>query len=405
MQKYIRLVTGLYAFILALVIFNLLTFRSARSHKPLTPIDEGFSVLAATDKKAKDYTVYGFLPYWKLGEIPFIQTDSLTDIAYFALSINSDGTIQKRTSEGYTEPGYNQWRNSEQLDRFIKNAKSKDIDVALTIISHDDNVSDTFLSCTSCWETMVKELKTELAHHDIKDVNIDFEYGSYTDSQTANQYTNFVKYVNKELDKEYGDSKVVVSTFADSLIRPRVTKVEDLALVSDGIFIMAYDFHVNASDTAGPIAPIKRVKEYTFYDLETMLSDYLSQIPANKLILGVPYYGRNWVVDSSSPYATRLIGNPWSGYSITQTYDAVINTIRETNSQVLWDESAQTPYFSYLSPDTGAMRMVYFENAQSLQIKYQLAKNKGLQGVGIWALGYDGGYQELWDVLRTEFVL
>lgn len=405
MQKYIKLVSSLYAFILALVIFNLLTFRTARSHKPITPIDEGFSVLAATDHKIKDYTVYGFLPYWKLGEIPFIQTDTLTDIAYFALTINSDGSLQKRTSEGYVDPGYNQWRNNKQLAAFIRDARSRDINIALTIISHDDYVSDTFLSCTSCWSTLAEELATEMDHHQIKDVNVDFEYASYTDPDTADRYTAFVEYINNYMDKRYGESNVVVSTFADSLIRPRVTNVQDLVKVSDGIFIMAYDFHVNMSERAGPIAPIKRVKDYTFYDVETMLADYLSKIPADKLILGVPYYGRNWVVAASTPYAARLSGNAWTGYSMTQTYDAVIDTILESKPDVKWDESAQTPYFTYYSSESGALRMVYFENADSLQIKYQLAKNMGLKGVGIWALGYDGGYQELWDVLRTEFIL
>jgi spore germination protein YaaH len=49
-------------------------------------------------------------------------------------------------------------------------------------------------------------------------------------------------------------------------------------------------------------------------------------------------------------------------------------------------------------------RQVYFENERSLRAKYELIKANDLAGVGIWALGYDGGYQELWNLLKEQFV-
>ena len=46
---------------------------------------------------------------------------------------------------------------------------------------------------------------------------------------------------------------------------------------------------------------------------------------------------------------------------------------------------------------------MFFENQESLKIKYELVHKYGLKGVGIWALGYDGGYQELWNALEEKF--
>jgi spore germination protein YaaH len=168
---------------------------------------------------------------------------------------------------------------------------------------------------------------------------------------------------------------------------------------------MAYDFHYPNSDRAGPVAPINKVEDYTSYDINQMLKDYLKTIPPNKIILGVPYYGYNWVVESQTPYALRIPGDDYVGYSISQTYEDVAETILEINPEILWDESAKVPYFTYVSPTNGSYRMVYFENPDSLREKYKLVNSNNLGGVGIWALGYDGGYQELWNLLEKEFIL
>ena len=71
---------------------------------------------------------------------------------------------------------------------------------------------------------------------------------------------------------------------------------------------------------------------------------------------------------------------------------------------IKWDTEGKVPYFTYYNSQGGVNRQVYFENSDSLKEKYKLAKNEGLAGVGIWALGYDGDRKELWDVLREEFL-
>jgi len=74
------------------------------------------------------------------------------------------------------------------------------------------------------------------------------------------------------------------------------------------------------------------------------------------------------------------------------------------NIKPLWDENAQVPFYSYTSPSTGSIRQVYYENENSLRIKYQITKNNNLAGIGIWALGYDGDRSELWNLIYDEFI-
>jgi chitinase len=405
-EKHIKFTAALYAFVLSLVVFNFILKNVPSATYFTSPIHRGYSVLAAESKPTTTgHTVYGFLPYWKLDSIDHLQLEHLTDIAYFALRINKDGNIRKLGEDGNIDPGYNQWKNNQKLSELIEKTKLSGKNFALTIISHEDDVSDSFLNCEPCWKTLGDGIEYELAQKGITDINFDFEYAGYTDEETANKYTKMVAYMNNRLDKKFGNSNVVVSTFADSVVRPRVTKVDDLSKISDGIFIMAYDFHRPTSDRAGPIAPIEGAGIYSEYDITTMLKDYLANIPPSMLILGVPYYGYNWVVTEGQPYSERVQGSDATGFSVSQTYENIMNTILEVSPAVSWDDLAKAPYFSYISKETGSQRIVYFENGRSIETKFRLAKDLRLKGIGIWALGYDGGYQELWNVLDKEFVL
>jgi spore germination protein len=349
--------------------------------------------------------VYGYLPYWTLNKKDFIQYNRLTDIAFFGLHIDSDGTFRTVNEEGQTLPGYAAWRENEQLDAVIKESKRNGVRVALTVISHNDPISDEFLNCRSCWDTLLVNIKKQLDHRKIRDVNFNFEYVEYTEENQAELYAEFIELMNTELDKAYGESFVVVPTFADSLLNPRVTSnIETLAKVSDGLFIMAYDFHRPNSDNAGPVAPIDGKGIHAEYDIRTMLEDYLAVAPPNKITMGVPYYGYNWVVEDSTEYAKRIEGNDDIGFSQSQTYEDVMETVLEVNPYISWDELGQTPFFTYVSPETGQTREVYYEDKDSLEVKYDLINENRLAGVGIWAIGYDGGYMELWNLLYEKFV-
>ncbi len=68
---------------------------------------------------------------------------------------------------------------------------------------------------------------------------------------------------------------------------------------------------------------------------------------------------------------------------------------------ILWDDQSQTPWYRYF--ETSEWHHVWFDTDTSLGLKYNLAETNALQGVGIWALGYDGAYSELWNELRKRY--
>lgn len=381
--------------------------QSITKAKLISPFTNKSSIFSFFLKKPRPKNlIYGYLPYWSIDKAEYMQFDKLTDIAYFGLYINSDGTFMKILEDGTTEPGYNNWHNNEDLTKLIDNAQKADVRVALTVIAHTDDTTDKFLDCEECWKTLAENLKTEMEVHKVKDVNLNFEYANFDDEKKdkTEKYTKYVTFIKGFLVQNYPQSFLVVSTFADNLIRTKVTDVEQVGKVADALFIMGYDFHRPDSDTAGPVAPIDGIGIHADYDIRTMLKDYLTVVPPSKIILGVPYYGYNWLVAEDKEYAERKPGTEEAGYSQSQAYSDIMDTIIELKPEVKWDALALVPYFGYVSPETNERRMVYFENVDSLKEKYDLVKTNKLAGVGIWALGYDGGYQELWDLLKKEFL-
>ncbi|MEK7595524.1 MAG: glycosyl hydrolase family 18 protein [Patescibacteria group bacterium] len=367
----------------------------------LTPIDRTIQVfnLLSTTKPIK--TVYGYLPYWMLQNADYIDYAKLTDIAYFGLILDGKGNFKQYIgAEG--EPGFAKWKSNNTLDKVIRLAKVHNVRVALTVISQNDTDIDTFLTCRACWDNALANISQELLFKGITDISIDFEHVEQTNDIISQHYTDFVDFLNTGLDAKFGDSKVVVAAFADSFIRNRITKPTELARVSDGIFIMAYDFHQTTSDNAGPVAPIYNIDNKA-YDVKKALTDFKKNTSSNKLILGVPYYGYNFLVEGPDPNSKRLPGNDVLGYSVSQVYSLIKDNPKIPLSQSVWDESSKTPYVIYKSADTGMTRVLHYENQESLREKYKLVINENLAGIGIWALGYDGEYKDYWNLIKEQF--
>jgi hypothetical protein len=110
----------------------------------------------------------------------------------------------------------------------------------------------------------------------------------------------------------------------------------------------------------------------------TTAVQYAGAVSANKVILGLPFFGYDWPT-SNGTLAAEPEGAP-----------SVVSYGQEMASghPVYWDADTETAWTSY---QVGAQwHEAYFENPTSLYDAAQLAQANGLGGVGIWALGMDG---------------
>jgi spore germination protein len=141
--------------------------------------------------------------------------------------------------------------------------------------------------------------------------------------------------------------------------------------VADQVRLMAYDYHWPTSPP-GPIAPIGWVRDVIKYAK--------TQIPASKIVLGVPEYGYDWS----------------GGHAIAIGWLQALRLSRQYHVQSHYDASSQSPWFSYTVK--GHKHVVWFENAESSQAKLDVARGSGIGGVYLWMYGYvDPGS---WSVLH-----
>ena len=148
--------------------------------------------------------------------------------------------------------------------------------------------------------------------------------------------------------------------------------------VADQVRLMAYDYHWGTSPP-GPVAPISWVRAVLRYAK--------TQIPASKIILGVPLYGYNWVGDHG-------IGISWL---------QALRLSRQYHATPHYDRASQTPWFRYRDA-AGHEHTVWFENAASSRAKFDAAQGAQIGGVYLWMYGYEdaGTWSALGHVLPTS---
>ena len=130
----------------------------------------------------------------------------------------------------------------------------------------------------------------------------------------------------------------------------------------------------------------------------------MTVIPKEKILMGVPYYGRDWAVETGSRIESKTLpsDNP-DNYSAVISYARAKEMKELKKSQCKFDEVAQQPWCWYTDPKTKVDHQVWYEDVKSIGIKYDFAKKQDLGGVAIWVLGYDKNYPELWDMIREKF--
>ena len=314
--------------------------------------------------------VFGYHPYWQGTKWQSYNYDLLTTIAYFSAETNSTGDLTNLHGWPATD--------------LINKAHANGVEVVLTVTLFDKSDIETLLSHNSYRDRLIKNLLYEVNRAGADGVNIDFE--SFPESQ-KNNLVSFVKNLRKSLRDSIPNAQVTLATPAVDW--SNAWDFNALATESDGLFIMGYDYHWKGSTATGPVAPLTGGS----YNITNTVNTYLSVTNNNydKLILGNPYYGYEWPSNSGD-----------KGASTTNDGTAVIFSTAESKALSygkLWDSDSQTPWYRYQNP---SWFQTWYDDSLSLSNKYDFVISKKLGGVGIWALGYDEGYDELWNALKEK---
>ncbi len=342
--------------------------------------------------KVAQKEVFGFAPYWTLSKLDNIDWNTLTTFAYFSLPVGADGTIDKTSYE---------WTNfqGKKLSDLFAKAQDHKVKRVVTLTQMNKADVETFLDNPAAWDKIAQESADILNGKHLDGVNIDFEYVPSND-KLKGQFTNFVDSYSKQLRAKTQDPYITVSVLASSVRFNKIYDIGKLSKITDGIFMMAYDFYYPGSESAGPSAPLYGYnggKGPYWYDVSTAVDDFLKVADSSKIIMGVPYYGWNYPTSSPTPNAEK-VGLRAAAVTNAKADDNKLLSVTPVGG---WDEAAQVSWRSYW--EDGQWHVVYMEDEKSLSLKYQFARSRNLGGVGIWALGFDSNISNFWPVLSANF--
>ncbi len=213
-------------------------------------------------------------------------------------------------------------------------------------------------------------------------VNVDFEYILPED---RDQFSAFVGRLTRVMN-QFGYRVSVAlapktSRNQQGLLYEGVD-YKALGEAANEVFVMAYEWGY----TYGPpmaVAPLNMVRRVLDYAL--------TEIPGNKIILGMPNYGYDWPL----PYErgttkARTMGNI-EAVQLAIGYGVPIR----------FDETAQSPYFHYWQ--YGIQHEVWFEDPRSVRAKLNLVEEYGLKGAGYWQLMQL--FRASWLLMEDQFLI
>lgn len=196
-------------------------------------------------------------------------------------------------------------------------------------------------------------------------VDVDFEYIRPEDRVG---YADFVNRLRETMNENGYRVSVALAPKTSSYQKGLLYEAMDYHLLGQSantVFLMTYEWGYTYGPPL-PVAPLPNVRQVLEYAL--------TEIPKEKIVLGIPNYGYSWPL----PYErgvtkARLIGN------------VEANVIAaERGVEIQYDERYQSPFFYY---EIGGRRYeVWFEDVRSIYAKLQLAAEKDIRGVGYWNL-------------------
>jgi len=322
---------------------------------------------------------YGYLPYW-IDTIyyQYFQIELLTHIAYFSVDIDPAtgglGSIPN-VSRFYTIRDY---------------AHPRGVRIHMTFtVFGNTNVSN-FLNNATARNNAINNISNLMTNYGCDGANIDFEFVTSAVRDSFNTFINDLAYAL--WNHSGGRKELYMATPAVPEWYPGYDFAY-LASHSDGLFIMAYDYHWSGSSIAGPVSPCVPSSFWGQYCVAKSIGSYkVYGVPDSKIIVGLPYYGYDWPTTSGD-----------MGSSTTGTGSAVIYYYAFQNANSygrLWDSYSQTPWYCY---NSGGWHQCWYDDSVSLDIKFGMVNDSVLQGAGCWALGYDRNYDHIWHAIRNNF--
>lgn len=258
--------------------------------------------------------------------------------------------------------------------------------------SWSGNFSDAVLTANSR-RKFAKTSVGIVADNNLDGVDIDWEYpGQRGDNNIfrpadKQNYTLMFKEIREELDqlsKKTGKYYELTTAVGGSYSYIENTEMDKAAKYLDYVNLMTYDFYTSG-DSAGHHSNLYPPEDYEKdASAHKTFNIFLEAgVPAEKLVMGLPFYGRSWIMKSADKHGiNRPVDGRARGGGYTYIKDSLVNKKGFTRH---WDDNAKAPYL--FNEET--YQLVVYDDEESVKLKCEYVINNNMGGMMFWQYASD----------------
>ena len=284
---------------------------------------------------------------------------------------DNQGNLHSLASASYVSYCH---QNGVEVWALFSNLENPDVDTT-EVLTH-----------TSTRDYLVNQMIAAAIEYDLDGINLDFEELS---GKVGDAYIQLIR----ELSIKCKNNGIVLSV--DNYVPSDYTAFynrSEQALFADYVVIMGYDEHYAGSEEEGSVASIGFVTEG--------VENTLLEVPANQVILGMPFYTRIWALtpkDDDIP-EVELASEDYIPYTVSST--AVSMSEAESRASAngaekTWSDADGQNYVEYVND--GITYKIWMEDEASMELRLRLMKEHGLAGASFWKLGLEKS--SIWDTI------
>ncbi len=232
-----------------------------------------------------------------------------------------------------------------------------------------------------------------VADYDLDGVDIDWEYpGQIGDNnvfrpEDKQNYTLMFEAIRKELDelsKNTGKYYELTTAVGASYSYIEHTEMDKAVKYLDFVNLMTYDFYTSG-DSAGHHSNLYPPEDYEkdASAHKTFKIFVEAGVPAEKLVMGLPFYGRSWIMKSADRYGINMpVEGRARGGGYTYIKDSLVNKRGFVRH---WDENAKAPYL--FNAETN--QLIVYDDEESVKLKCEYVIDNNMGGMMFWQYASD----------------
>ncbi|MDF2855016.1 MAG: spore gernimation protein [Neobacillus sp.] len=292
----------------------------------------------------------------------------LTYLAPFSFTARRDGSLEEPLLNNFPAIAR---ANQNVLMMVIDNQENDQFSDELgRILLNDMTIQNRFL------DNVVATAKK----YGFRDIHFDFEYLRPADREA---YNNFLRKAKARFQREGWLLSTALAPKTSANQKGKWYEGHDYKAhgeIVDFVVIMTYEWGYSGGPAmaVSPIDQVRRVLEYA-----------RTEMPSNKIMMGQNLYGYDWTL----PFVQGSVAKAVSPQQ-------AILLAAQNNVAIQYDSKAQAPFFKY-TDDSGKQHEVWFEDARSIQAKFNLIKELNLRGMSYWKLGL--AFPQNWLLITENF--